>query len=265
MSKTILGADFAKCITELLNSSNFGLDAVIKELPQKMNLSLNAAELTKAAAQTIQLDCSEMIDTAQKALSSSLPLLSETMKEAVAEQLSTPSYMESIRDIALSTLDALDLEEPEKFPEIPAEKLQPALDEVERRLPKEAAEVVNAKVAKSKTEDNKISLGSWIEIVGILVTILLFLAEQALSSEHDKKEEAYWAATNEYQQESLELQREDVSLKKEILDYFKDLQGNSFGTNDVSEDVCDPVDSQTETENHEAVQNGQQKKSETEE
>lgn len=265
MNGMIMGPDLTKRIAEMLDPSNFGFDEVIKAAAQKMDLSSSISELTNAAKQAIQLDCSEMIDTAQKALSSSLPVLSETMKEVVAEQLSNSSYLESIRDIALSTLDDLDLETPEKFPEIPAEKIQPALDEVKRSLPKEAAEVINVKIAESKTADNKISLGNWIEIVGILVTILLFLAEQTLSSEHDKKEEAYWAATNEYQQESLELQREDISLKKEILDYFKDLQGNSFGVNDVSDDVCGPVHSQTDAENHEAVQDGQQKKSEDEE
>lgn len=265
MNKTIVGPELTKYVPELLNPSNFGLDAVIKELPQKMNLSLNVTELTKAAAQTIQLDCSEMIDTAQKALSSSLPLWSESMAESLTGQLSNEAYLKTIRDFSVVVLNGLDIEALEELQEIPAEKVQPVLDEMERCLPKEATEVVNAKIAKSKTTDNKISLSDWITIVGILMSIFLFFAEQTLSAEHDKKEEAYWSATDKYQQESLELQRQDIALKQEILDYFKDLQSDSFRLNDVSDDVYSSVDSQPETENHEAIQDGQQEKSDTEE
>ena len=260
-----LDVDFTQNAIESLKQSVLDLGTVINGLPAKMVQNVDFSQLKEVAVQSIQLDCDGIIDAVQKALRGSSPLLAESIRESLANQLSDEAYLDAIRNLSMSILDDFDIEEPEAHSEIPIEKVQPVLDEMERCLPREVAEVVDDKVANSKTLNNKLSLSDWIAIVGIFVSIIVFFAEQASSNEHDRKEETYWAATNEYQQESLELQRQDIALKQEILDYFKDLQSGSFRLNDVSDDVCDLVDHQTETEDHEAVQDSQQKKSDAEE
>ena len=118
--------------------------------------------------------------------------------------------------------------------EIPAEEVQEVLAGVKSCLPEEAIELVDAKVKEAQTADKKISNSDWIAIIGIIVTILLFIVDQCSSVEHEQKEEAAWSAFAEYQQESIELQKQDLTLKQEILDCLKNRNEAAAETQDAS-------------------------------
>ena len=213
----------------------------------------------------------QMYKLVQRELADRASNLSQTILDAVqldvdlwratASEIIFQQNQETFKILREAALEAI--RETTNHAVITVEEAKEIVNDVEPYLPASVTKAVQTEIEKKKTTDDKISRSDWISIIGILVTILLFFAEQTLSSEHDQKEEAYWAATNEYQQESLELQKEDIALKQEILDYFKDLQGDSFCFDDVSNSVSNSVDSQPETEEHEAVQDGQQKKPET--
>lgn len=154
---------------------------------------------------------------------------------------------------------------------ISLEDTRTILEEVKPLLPTEAVETINTKIADVKTPNNAISQKDWVGIISIIVTVLLFLAGQALSSEHDKKEEAFWAATNAYQQESLATQKEDVRLKQELLDYLKNSQSCSVASCDCSESVydteqhiVDSPNSQDNAENQDSIQATQQEQTDAE-
>lgn len=277
------GSDFTRSAIESLRQSVYDLGTVINGLPQKMVLNMDFAKLTDVVSQSIQLDCSEMIDAVQRALSASLPLWTESMREALANQLNDEAYLDAICDYSVSILGDLDIEEPEECSEIPIEKVQPVLDNMERYLPKKAAEIVEDKVAKSKKPNSKISLEAWIEVIGILVSIILAFSEQASSGEHDRKEEAHWSAMEEYQQEMLDYQKQEAerseSFQQSVEEHFKVVENfderiakalevianQAVELDDQSQGIIDPVDSLDEFQNHEAVQDDQQKIPDTEE
>lgn len=278
-----LDVDFAQNAIESLKQSILDLGTVINGLPAKMVQNVDFSQLKEVAVQSIQLDCDGIIDAVQKALRSSSPLLAESIRESLAKQLSDEAYLDAICDYSMSILGDLDIEEPEKCSEIPIEKVQPVLDEMERCLPREVAEVVDDKVANSKTLNNKLSLSDWIAIVGIFVSIIVFFAEQASSNEHDRKEEAHWSAMEEYQQEMLDYQKQEAerseSFQQSVEEHFKVVENfderiakalevianQAVELDDQSQSIIDPVDSLDEFQNHEAVQDDQQKIPDTEE
>ena len=279
----ILDVDFTQNAIESLKQSILDLGTVINGLPAKMVQNVDFSQLKEVAVQSIQLDCDGIIDAVQKALRSSSPLLAESIRESLAKQLSDEAYLDAICDYSMSILGDLDIEEPEECSEIPIEKVQPVLDNMERHLPKKAAEVVGDKVAKSKKPNSKISLEAWIEIIGILVSIILAFSEQISSGEHDRKEEAHWSAMEEYQQEMLDYQKQEAkrseSFQQSVEEHFKVVENfderiakalevianQAVELDDQRQGIIDPVDSLDELQNHEAVQDGQQKIPDTEE
>lgn len=134
----------------------------------------------------------------------------------------------------LESIQALPIGEFEARQEIPAEEVQEVLAGVKSCLPEEAIELVDAKVKEAQTADKKISNSDWIAIIGIIVTILLFIVDQCSSVEHEQKEEAAWSAFAEYQQESIELQKQDLTLRQEILDCLKNQNEVAAETQDAS-------------------------------
>lgn len=278
-----LDVDFTQNAIESLKQSVLNLGAMLNGLPTRMIQSVDFDQAEEMLLQSIRLDCDGMIAAAEKALSSSLPLWTESMREALASRLSDEAYLDAICDYSMSILDDLDIEEPEECSEIPIEKVQPVLDNMERHLPKKAAEVVEDKVAKSKKPNSKISLEAWIEIIGILVSIILAFSEQISSGEHDRKEEAHWSAMEEYQQEMLDYQKQEAerseSFQQSVEEHFKVVENfderiakalevianQAVELDDQRQGIIDPVDSLDELQNHEAVQDDQQKIPDTEE
>lgn len=272
-----LDVDFTQNAIESLKQSVLDLGAMLNGLPTRMIQSVDFAQAEEMLLQSIRLDCDGMIAAAEKALSSSLPFWTESMREALANQLNDEAYLDAICDYSMSILDDLDIEEPEECSEIPIEKVQPVLDNMERYLPKKAAEVVEDKVAKSKKPNSKISLEAWIEIIGILVSIILAFSEQVSSGEHDRKEEAHWSAMEEYQQEMLDYQKQEAecsdSFQQSVEEHFKVVENfderiakalevianQAVELDNQSQGILDPVDSLDEFQNHEAVQDNQQK------
>ena len=165
---------------------------------------------------------------------------------------------------------------------VPLASTQAVLDEVEPLLPTEAVETINAKIAEVKTPDNAIPQKDWVGIISIIVTILLFLAGQALSSEHDKKEESSWSATAEYQQEMLEIQREEVerseNFRQRTEEHFKIVEdtneriaealemlaNQSVELDDRGQSVLDSDDSQDDAEDQDSIQAAQQEQADAE-
>lgn len=278
-----LDVDFTQNAIESLKQSVLDLGTMLNRLPTRMIQSVDFAQAEGMLLQSIRLDCDGMIAAAEKALSSSLPLWTESMREALANQLNNEAYLDAICDYSMSILGDLDIEEPEECSEIPIEKVQPVLDNMERYLPKKAAEVVEDKVAKFKKPNSKISLEAWIEIIGILVSIILAFSEQVSSGEHDRKEEAHWSAMEEYQQEMLDYQKQEAerseSFQQSVEEHFKVVENfderiakalevianQAVELDDQSQGIIDPVDSLDEFQNHEAVQDDQQKIPDTEE
>ena len=165
---------------------------------------------------------------------------------------------------------------------MPLASTQAVLDEVEPLLPTEAVETINAKIAEVKTPDNAIPQKDWVGIISIIVTILLFLAGQALSSEHDKKEESSWSATAEYQQEMLEIQREEAetaeNFRQRTEEHFKIVEdtneriaealemlaNQSVELDDRGQSVLDSDDSQDDAEDQDSIQAAQQEQADAE-
>ena len=165
---------------------------------------------------------------------------------------------------------------------VPLASTQAVLDEVEPLLPTEAVETINAKIAEVKTPDNAIPQKDWVGIISIIVTILLFLAGQALSSEHDKKEESSWSATAEYQQEMLEIQREEAerseNFRQRTEEHFKIVEdtneriaealemlaNQSVELDDRGQSVLDSDDSQDDAEDQDSIQAAQQEQADAE-
>lgn len=144
---------------------------------------------------------------------------------------------------------------------VSVETAQETIDEVTPYIPTNVTESIRCKIEKSKTSNNEIPRSDWIAIIGIIVTVLLFVAGQVASNKHEQNEEALWAATAEYQQESLELQRRDVELKQEFLDYLQNLQSDSVEVRDVAENISNAeqhiqelVDSQNISESCDTLQ-----------
>ena len=121
--------------------------------------------------------------------------------------------------------------------EVPVEKAEAVVEEVKPYLPPVTAESVEAKIKEAKTSGGKMSRNDWLQIASIIVSVLLALMGWVGSLEHEQKEENFWAVTAEYQQESLETQRKELELKREILKCFQNLQGDAVDVCDASECV----------------------------
>lgn len=170
-------------------------------------------------------------------LNADLVPLTTTFANAIAGQLNSSVYQNMASQWAvglLESIQALPIREFETRQEIPAEEVREALADVKSCLPEKAVELVDAKVKEAQTADKKISNSDWIAIIGIIVTILLFVVDQCSSVEHEQKEEAAWSAFAEYQQESIELQKQDITLKQEILDCLKNQNEVAAETQDAS-------------------------------
>lgn len=195
-------------------------------------------DIKASIMENLQLNSTGIIaNLCQQMLDADLVPLTTTFANVIAEQLNSPLYQNMASqwaDALLKSIQALPIEEFEARQEIPAEEVQVALAGVKSYLPEETAELVDAKVKEAQTADKKISNSDWIAIIGIIVTILLFIVGQCSSVEHEQKEEAAWSAFAEYQQESIELQKQDITLKQEILDCLKNQNEVVVETQDAS-------------------------------
>lgn len=217
LSREMVFSVWQKSLTEIVNGSMLDMKAIISE---------NMQQSTRAFADAfLRIEPVDITSVAAACLNS------------VTEQLNSSVYQNMTSqwaDALLKSIQALPIEEFETRQEIPAEEVQEALADVKSCLPEEAAKLVDAKVEGAQTADKKISNSDWIAIIGIIVTILLFIADQCSSVEHEQKEEAAWSAFAEYQQESIELQKQDIALKQEILDCLKNQNEVAAETQDAS-------------------------------
>lgn len=222
----------------------------------------NFVEIGQAVVDT--LVNSSTVDTSQitNSMSMALDELAKSMFNSIPNLEIAQSLIESlVKSACSSSLDDM----------VSVEAARAVVDEVKPYLPPETVESVETKIERSKKSGDKLSKSDWIAIIGILVTIFLFAVGQASSSEHEQKEERLWTATVEYQQESLAIQKQDVELKKEILEYIQNLQSSSVdvsgdpdGVGNDDQSVTDSVDSQNEDENQEPIEKSLQEQADAE-
>lgn len=112
-------------------------------------------------------------------------------------------------------------------------EVEAAIEEVTPYLTPEITETVNHELSTAKTSNNKIVKAVLVKILELIVIplILSLVTNQMATKEHDHKEEAHWAAMEEYQQSSL-------STNQEIIELLKELKNAS----DVKVDVVDEAD-----------------------
>lgn len=191
-------------------------------------------------------------------------LLSESVQQALLGMSATIEAaglnQTKLSGIAASILDSLHFDM-SMDAVIPAEKARAVVEEVKSYLPVEVTEEVENKFSSAQTAGNNISRSDWLTIIEIIVPVLIALAGWVLSLEHDQKEEDFWYATAEYQQEDLELKRQDIALKQEILEHLKNPQDAPMGIGDTSENVAnsgqhviDSVDSQDDADDQSVLQ-----------
>lgn len=222
----------------------------------------NFVEIGQAVVDT--LVNSSTVDTGQiaKSMSAMVEELGKSVSGSIHNVEIAQSLIESlVRSAYSSSQDAM----------VSVEAARAVVDEVKPYLPPETVESVETKIERSKKPGDKLSKSDWIAIIGILVTIFLFAVGQASSSEHEQKEERLWTATVEYQQESLAIQKQDVELKKEILEYIQNLQSSSVDVSNNSDSVrnndqrvADSVDPHNEEENQESIQKSLQEQPDAE-
>ncbi len=210
--------------------------AIQKRLTDVVNIPMQ--DIRSSILENLQLDSTGVIaNLRHQMLNADLIPLTATFANVIVEQLNSTVYQnvasQWIVDL-LESIQAFPIGEFEARQEIPAEEVQEVLADVKSCLPEEAVELVDAKVKEAQTADKKISNSDWIAIVGIIVTLLLFIVDQCSSVEHERKEEAAWSAFAEYQQESIELQKQDITLKREILDCLKNQHEVTAKTQDAS-------------------------------
>jgi uncharacterized protein YdcH (DUF465 family) len=210
--------------------------AMQKGLTGVMNIPM--PDISPSILENLQLDSTGVIaNLCHQMLNVDLVPLTATFANTIVEQLNGSAYQNMASQWAVGLLESiqdLPIVEFEARQEIPAEEVQEVLTGVKSCLPEEAIELVDAKVKEAQTADKKISNSDWIAIIGIIVTILLFIVDQCSSVEHEQKEEAAWSAFAEYQQESIELQKQDLTLKQEILDCLKNRNEVAAETQDAS-------------------------------
>lgn len=222
MDYSQFAVDCGKRIVSVLKN-DVDFMAMQKGLTGVVNISM--PDISSSILENLQLDSTGAIaNLCHQVLNANLVPLTTTFANAIAGQLNSSvcqNMASQWADALLKSIQALPIEEFETRQEIPAEEVQEALAGVKSCLPAETVELVDAKVKEAQTADKKISNSDWIAIIGIIVTILLFIVDQCSSVEHEQKEEAAWSAFAEYQQESIELQKQDLTLKQEILDCLK--------------------------------------------
>lgn len=222
-----------------MNYDQFAVDSG-KQLIDALNSSVDFSALQKSLAGTWNFQVPDlkvfMPDDLQLKLSNvfseiggsilsvnDLPQLTASLN-TITEYLNSPFYQSMTSqwvDTLRKSIQALPIEDFEARQEIPVEEVQEVFSDIKSCLPEEVAGLLDAKVEEVQTTNKKISASDWIAIIGIIVTILLSIFEQLSSAEHDQKEEAAWSALAEYRQESIELQKQDIALKQEILECLK--------------------------------------------
>lgn len=105
------------------------------------------------------------------------------------------------------------------------EEVEASLEEIKPYISSDINETVSCEISAAKTPDNKIQQSHWKKIletilISMVAPFMIFGAEQIASREHNCKEEAYWSATEEYQQE-------DLAIKKRILELLEETQDAS--------------------------------------
>lgn len=235
MDHSQFAVDLGKRIAGILEN-DVDFMAMQKGLTGMVNIQM--PDISPSILENLQLDSTGVIaNLCHQMLNADLVPLTATFANAIAEQLNSSVYQNMASRWAVSLLEsiqALPIGEFEARQEIPAEEVQEALAGVKSCLPEEAVELVDAKVKEAQTADKKIANSDWIAIIGIIVTILLFIVDQCSSVEHEQKEEAAWSAFAEYQQESIELQKQDITLRQEILDCLKNQNDVAAETQDAS-------------------------------
>ena len=235
MDYSQFAVDLGKQIAGVLKN-DVDFMAMQKGLTGVMNIPM--PDISPSILENLQLDSTGVIaNLCHQMLNADLIPLTTTFANAIAEQLNSSVYQNMASQWAvglLESIQALPIVEFEARQEIPAEEVQEALAGVKSCLPEEAVELVDTKVKEAQTADKKIANSDWIAIIGIIVTILLFIVDQCSSVEHEQKEEAAWSAFAEYQQESIELQKQDITLRQEILDCLKNQNKVAAETQDAS-------------------------------
>lgn len=176
-------------------------------------------------------------------------LLSESVQQALLGMSATIEAaglnQTKLSGIAASILDSLHFDM-SMDAVIPAEKARAVVEEVKSYLPVEVTEEVENKFSSAQTAGNNISRSDWIAIIGIIVPVLIALAGWALSLEHDQKEEAAWCATAEYQQESLEIQRQNAKQLEEfqqcVEEHFKVAEEHFKITEETNERIAQALE-----------------------
>lgn len=225
MDYSQFAVDLGKRIAGVLEN-DVDFMAIQKGLTGVVNIPMQ--DIRSSILENLQLDSTGVIANLR---------LTATFANAIVEQLNSSVYQNMASQWTvglLESIQALPIGEFEARQEIPAEEVQEVLAGVKSCLPEEAVELVDAKVKEAQTADKKISNSDWIAIVGIIMTLLLFIVDQCSSAEHEQKEEAAWSAFAEYQQESIELQKQDLTLKQEILDCLKNRNEAAAETQDAS-------------------------------
>lgn len=235
MDYSQFAVDWGKRIAGVLEN-DVDFMAIQKGLTGVVNIPMQ--DIRSSILENLQLDSTGVIaNSRHQMLNADLIPLTATFANAIVEQLNSSVYQNMASQWTvglLESIQALPIGEFEARQEIPAEEVQEVLAGVKSCLPEEAVELVDAKVKEAQTADKKISNSDWIAIVGIIMTLLLFIVDQCSSVEHEQKEEAAWSAFAEYQQESIELQKQDITLKQEILDCLKNQHEITAKTQDVS-------------------------------
>lgn len=235
MDYSQFAVDLGKRIAGVLGN-DVDFMAIQKGLTGVVNIPMQ--DIRSSILENLQLDSTGVIaNLRHQMLNADLIPLTATFANAIVEQLNSSVYQNMASQWTvglLESIQALPIGEFEARQEIPAEEVQEVLAGVKSCLPEEAVELVDAKVKEAQTADKKISNSDWIAIVGIIMTLLLFIVDQCSSAEHEQKEEAAWSAFAEYQQESIELQKQDLTLKQEILDCLKNRNEVAAETQDAS-------------------------------
>lgn len=191
MDHSQFAVDLGKRIADILEN-DVDFMAMQKGLTGMVNIQM--PDISPSILENLQLDSTGVIaNLCHQMLNADLVPLTATFANAIAEQLNSSVYQNMASQWAVSLLEsiqALPIGEFEARQEIPAEEVQEALAGVKSCLPEEAVELVDAKVKEAQTAGKKISNSDWIAIIGIIVTILLFIVDQCSSVEHEQKEEA---------------------------------------------------------------------------